>query len=276
MQTAETERKTAVGTQPRFRAAAGDDDLACAAAQLAEKSPQPLPIRFGQASFQRRAGNPGRRLEIVPDQKEAPLFERFHQRRLLAIQILRHRMSAKQRFHHLVEHVFAAADVVESEPETALAQAIGRRQPFHQTTGQRGFADPGQAVNQNPCRWPPQRSLQVQQRTVAPDETVGILAIPRFRRQFRFLDHRPLAGVRKAQIRRLLLIHHRHQPIVQRKPPSHTYPPGIRQHRLPPSPHPFRHVAALEHAPVKRGQKRLRAAHVQGIRHRHHAANPCP
>ena len=131
-------------------------------------------------------------------------------------------------------------------------------------------------MNQNPRRWPKQGPLQFQQSRIAPDKTVGILAVLRFRRQFRFLDHRLAAVARKTQIRWVLLVHHRHQPILQRESASRADSPILFQHRLPPGPQPFRHVAGLEQTPVKRGQKLLRAADVQGIRHRHHAADARP
>ncbi|MGH8571284.1 MAG: hypothetical protein ACREX8_01750 [Gammaproteobacteria bacterium] len=229
--------------QPVFVAAAGDQHLAPAPAQLFQELLELLPVRARHGAVQPGIGRAAGGLEVVPDDQHRVASQGLQQRRPLLCVRQGHRVRAEERLDQAVEHVLGRADVHEGQPHDLVRQPLGLCQPLEVAACQRGLADASQAVHQEARRWPPGGPLQRQHRAVAADEAVrGLAGIESSGfgevGGFRLFCDPGLAGELQAQ--GFLLVEHRHQPVLQLEACSSF---GAGQHGLATGPDGFGHVA---------------------------------
>ncbi len=242
-----------------------------------QQTPEHLPVCLVQLRLHRRPFNPPRRLEVVPHDHEGFLLENTGQRVELFVRLGRGKVGAEDRLAQPVEDVFGVADVVEGEPEAALAHPAGVAEPLHEAARQRRLADAAEPVDQDARRRAAHGPLQLQHLPVPPDEAVRILGVERFLRQRRFLStvrFYSLSG--EGKVESFLFVDDGDEPVLERKGASGTDAIRLREHLLPPGPRRRRQALCLEQAAVEGGQEVLRPAPVERIGHRHDTAHPRP
>ena len=164
-----------------------------------------------------------------------------------------HGGGAKQPGHHLVDDVLATVDVVEREPEGRRVQAAGVGQPLHKPSGQSGFANPTQAMDQYPAgrRMARSSASTALSRPMKPYGVLSWAMSGGSATRSRTAELTALPG--KGQVWRVLLIDYRHQPVLQGKFAAIADAALLMQHGL--AARGFRDAALLEQAAVKRRQK---------------------
>ena len=178
-QAAEGELVAQRSRQPRFLAAAGDQDLAPPALDRLEEAAQELKVvgpeqRIDAGGLVARGG-----FEVVPDEEQAVLAQGLAEGRELLVRTQRDVLAAKDLRADAVEDVLGGVDVVEGEPEAPGAKTFRLPEPLEKAACERGLADAAQAMDENRGRVAEQGPFQGQDGAVAADEAVGILFVRR-------------------------------------------------------------------------------------------------
>jgi hypothetical protein len=171
--------------QPRFLAAAGDQDLGLAALDRLEEAAQELEVvgpeqRIDPGGLVARGG-----LEVVPDQDQAVLAQGLAQNSELLVRSEREELAGEESRADGVQDVFGSVDVVEGEPQAPGAETLGLLEPLKKAAGEGGLAHAAQAMNQDRRRIAQEGPLHSEDGAVAANEAVRILVVRCLLRQRR-------------------------------------------------------------------------------------------